>query len=118
MRKGLMVLGLAAAVGCAGAGIPAMPEATDEIRTAQQMIDAAVQAGADSLAIVQLSQARTALSEAQQSVRDNRAWAALRAQQAASAASYARALATKARADRAKADAMTALQQIPPEGSR
>ena len=118
MRSVLMTLGAFAVLGCASAGIPALGDPDEAIRIAEQQIEQASQAGADSLASLQIGDARRALAEAQQQRRENREWSALRAREAAASAAYARAIAGKTRADRAKNDANTALQQVPPGGAR
>ena len=118
MRLVLVTLGAFAVLGCASAGIPALGDPDEAIRIAEQQIEQASQAGADSLAIVQLGDARRALADAQQSRRENREWSSLRAREAAASAAYARAIAGKARAERAKNEANTALQQVPPGGAR
>ena len=118
MRSVLMTLGAFAVLGCASAGIPPLGDPDEAIRIAEQQIEQAAQAGADSLAGAQIGAARSALADAQQQRRANREWSSLRAREAAASAAYARAIAGKVRADRAKNEANTALQQVPPGGAQ
>ena len=118
MRSVLMTLGAFAVLGCASAGIPALGDPDEAIRIAEQQVEQASQAGADSLASLQIGDARRALADAQQQRRENREWSALRAREAAASAAYARAIAGRVRAERAKNEANTALQQVPPGGAR
>lgn len=104
--------------GCASAGgVPNVGDPDEEIRTAERMIASAVEDGADSLATLSLAEARTALTEAQNS-RSSREWSALKAKEAAASAAYARAVATRLRAERSRTEAKTALDALPPGGAR
>ena len=120
MRRLLAPLTLAGAIACASAGAAPLGDPTDDLRTAQQMIAAAEQAGADSVgsAAAQLDAARAALAEANASTSRDQNWASLKARDAASKAAYARALAEKARSEKARDEARTAVDQVPPGGAR
>lgn len=105
--------------GCASAGgIPAVGDADEEIRTAQRMIESAQEAGADSLAILSMSEARAALADAQDKQTSNKSLSALRAKEAAASAAYARAVAGRLKAERSRGDAKAALDALPPGGAR
>ena len=111
---------LAGTLACASSGAAPLGDPADDLRTAEQMIQAAEQAGADSvpLAMAQLAAARAAIGEAREEQSDNRDWATLKAREAASKAAYARALAEKARAEQTQSEARTAVQQLPPGGAQ
>jgi hypothetical protein len=108
------------AAGCASGG--RFPQQTGdpraEIATAERLVGAAQQAGADSLAPQALALARQQLAAAQADVIANENdRAAFKARLAAADATYARAAAERAKAERARASAQAALQQSPPQGS-
>lgn len=105
--------------GCASAGgIPVVGDADEEIRTAQRMIESAQEAGADSLAILSMSEARAALADAQDKQTSNKSLSAMRAKEAAASAAYARAVAGRLKAERSRGDAKAALDALPPGGAR
>ena len=106
-------------VGCASGGgiFPSAGEPNAAISNAQQLIAEAQQAGADSLAAEPLAMARQNLAAAQ-SLLQNRQTdrAALKAQEAAADARFAREQALRVRADREAAQARGALSALPPQG--
>jgi hypothetical protein len=105
--------------GCATAGgVPAVGDADEELRTAQRMIESAQEAGADSLAILSMSEARAALAEANDKRGSDKNWAALKAKEATASAAYARAVAGRLKAERSRGDAKAALDALPPGGAR
>jgi hypothetical protein len=108
--------------GCASAGGGIFPEAGDAgaaITNADRLIGEAQQVGADSLASEAIASARQHLAEAraQQQNRDEER-AAMHARMAAADATYARAAANRAVADRRKAAAQTALNSLPHGGTQ
>lgn len=105
--------------GCATAGgVPAVGDPDEEVRTAERMIASAQEAGADSLAILSMSEARAALAVANDRRGSDRNFAALKAKEAAASAAYARAVAGRLKAERARGDAKAALDALPPGGAR
>ena len=108
-----------ALVGCASAGGGLFPEAGDApsaVAGAERMISEAQQAGADSLAGAAMTSARNNLAAAR-AANGNRA--ALLGRQAQADARYARALADKAKAERARTDAEAQLKAVQnPGGTR
>lgn len=105
--------------GCASAGgIPNVGDPDEEVRTAQRMIESAQEAGADSLAILSMSEARAALAEAQDKRTSNKEFSAMKAKEAAASAAYARAVAGRLKAERARNEAKAALEALPPGGAR
>ena len=109
----LALLGACATTGPA----PNLGEPAEELQTAQRMIESAVEAGADSLAILSMSEARAALREAQSS-ESSKSWSVLKAREATASAAYARAVAGRLKAERARTDAAAALNALPPENNR
>jgi hypothetical protein len=108
-----------ALAGCASAGgVPSVGDADEEMRTAQRMIESAQEAGADSLAILSMSEARAALTEATNTRNTNKDLAALKAKEAAASAAYARAVAGRLKAEHSRSDAKAALDALPPGGAR
>lgn len=104
--------------GCASAGgVPNVGDPDEEMRTAQRMIESAQEAGADSLAVLSMSEARAALTEAQNS-RTNRELSAMKAKESAASAAYARAVAGRLKSERARTEAKAALDALPPGGAR
>ena len=114
---------LVAALGVTGAGCAStggIPEAGDPgaaIAGAEALIQEAQRAGADSLAAEPLAMARQTLAAAKLA-RDDRDThrAALLGREAQADATYAKEAAERARAQRARDDAATAMRQLPPEG--
>lgn len=105
--------------GCASAGgIPSVGDPDEEIRTATRMIESAQEAGADSLAILSMSEARAALAEATDKRTTSKDWSALKAKEAAASAAYARAVAGRLKAEHSRSDAKAALDALPPGGAR
>lgn len=103
---------------CATSGPPSnLGDPDEEMRAAQRMIQSAEEAGADSLAILSMSEARNALRAAQEKDA-SRSWAVLKAREAAASAAYARAVAGRLTAERARNDAAAALNALPPENNR
>lgn len=103
---------------CATSGPPSnLGDPAEEVRVAQRMIESAEQAGADSLAILSMSEARAALRAAQDS-KTGKAWSVLKAREAAASAAYARAIAGRLTAERARNEAAAALNALPPEKNR
>ena len=118
MRLIGVVTTLALLGACATSGpAPNLGDPDEELRAAQRMIESAEQAGADSLAILSMSEARAALREAQNK-EASKSWMVLKAREAAASAAYARAVAGRLQADRARADAAAALNALPPETNR
>jgi len=112
---GVMVMLLG---GCASVGVGGrMPYAGDPsvaVADAERAIANARQAGADSLAAGELASARQYLSAAQEDLRKRDAGrASLNARQALADANYARALARRVAAERARAEAQASLGRLP-----
>ena len=108
----LALLGACATTGPA----PNLGEPAEELRTAQRMIESAVEAGGDSLAILSMNEARAALRAAQ-SPDANKSWSVLKAREATASAAYARAMAGRLKAEKARNDAAAALGALPPENN-
>jgi hypothetical protein len=103
---------------CATSGPPSdLGDPDEELRAAQRMIESAQEAGADSLAILSMSEARAALRAAQDK-EASKSWSVLKAREAAASAAYARAVAGRLTAERARNDAAAALNALPPENNR
>lgn len=117
-------LGIVAVLaGCASAGANSIfPEAGNPnaaIANAERQIQAAVEAGADSLAAEPLATARQNTAQAKTLLADNKGdRAALTARQAAADAVYAREEARRMMAERAQAEALESLRELPPGGVR
>ena len=100
---------------CATSGPPSnLGDLDEEVRAAQRMIQSAEEAGADSLAILSMSEARNALRAAQANDA-SKSWAVLKAREASASAAHARAVAGRLTAERARNDAAAALNALPPE---
>jgi hypothetical protein len=119
MRTWCTLAAVLVVAGCAsGGGI--YPEAGDPnaaIANAQRLIGEAEQAGADSLAADPLGTARQNLAAAQSFLQNRQnERAAMKAQEAAADAAYARELVMRIRADREAAQARGAFDALPPGG--
>ena len=102
---------------CATTGpAPNLGDPAEELRTAQRMIESAAEAGGDSLAVLSMNEARAALREAQSS-ESSKPWAVLKAREATASAAYARAMAGRLKAEKARTDAAAALNALPPENN-
>lgn len=108
----LALLGACATTGPA----PDLGNPDEELRAAQRMIESAQEAGADSLAILSMSEARAALRDAQNK-ESSKSWSVLKAREATASAAYARAVAGRLTAERARSDAAAALAALPPESN-
>lgn len=108
--------------GCASAGGGIFPEAGEPVAAlarAEALIQDAERAGADSLASEAMASARRNVTESQVAQRGRDAnRAALFAREAQADATYAKAAAERAKADRARNDADAALKALPPGGAR
>ena len=118
----LRVTAVAAVLATAGACATASryptttPPAAEIDRATKALADARA-AGADSLAADALAQARKTLEEAQ--TRDRKSdRAAILARRAMIEADYAKALAEREIAQRARAEAQKAMESVPPAGAR
>lgn len=105
---------------CATApGYPTTAAPGPEIDRATRALADAQAAGADSLAADALAQARKTLDEARQKQQGRESdRAAIIARRAMFEASYARALAERELAQRARAEAQRAIESVPPGGAR
>lgn len=119
MRRWMVTALALAAIGCASSGPAPLGDSSDDVRTAQQMIEAAQAAGADTVpgATTELAAAKSAYAEATQAG-SSQNWASLKAREASAKAAYARALAEKAQAQQKQQDARASLSQMPPGGAR
>ena len=116
---GVLWAGVLAAGGCArGSAYPSTMAPGPEIERAARMVTEAQTAGADSLAADALATARKTLEEARQQQRGSANRAAIVARRAATEAAYARALAERELAQRARTEAMRAMDGLPPGGAR
>ncbi len=118
MRLSLFPCLSALLIGCASTGtfptLAADPGAASG--AAQRQISLAMDAGADSLAPEALSAANRYLATAQQELQaGHSSRAAISAQQAAASATFAKAEADRVRAERDKAQALAAMQALPPQ---
>jgi hypothetical protein len=115
---------LVAVAACASAGrFPAdlgdtRSDAQAAIGEAERQIAAAANAGGDSLAVDAMTGARAHLAAARESEGKSDRLAVLRARQAAADAVYARALAERVLAERARARARAAVDALGPGGAR
>ncbi|HET7584777.1 MAG TPA: DUF4398 domain-containing protein [Gemmatimonadaceae bacterium] len=115
MRSVSVLAAIALLSGCATAGVPFPPSgnAGAALTEAEEAIQQARHAGADSLAPAPFLAARAYLSEAERQARENDPnRAAVRARQATAEARYARALVALTLAQRDRAAALAALDAI------
>jgi hypothetical protein len=115
MAAGVMSLtGLLGGCATLGGPIPSSGDPSVAVADAQRAIETARQAGADSLAAGELASARQYRAAAQEDLRKRDAGrSALNARQARADADYARALARRVAAERARSDAQAALGRLP-----
>lgn len=124
MTRWVAAAALVAVAGCASAGrFPADLGNTEtaaqmEIGDAERQIAAAANAGGDSLAVEAMTSARAHLAQARESEGKSDRLAVLRARQAAADAVYAKAVAERVLAERARVRARTTLDALGPGGAR
>lgn len=124
MIRWVAAASLVVVAGCASAGrFPAdLGNTPNDARTAigdaERQIAAAANAGGDSLAVEAMSAARSHLALARESEDKSERLAVLRARQATADAIYAKAVAERVLAERARVRARSALDALGPGGAR
>ncbi len=124
MIRWVAVASLVVAAGCASAGrFPAdlgstPSDAQMAIGDAERQIAAAANAGGDSLAVEAMTAARAHLAQARESEDKSERLAVLRARQATADAVYAKAVAERVLAERARVRARSAVDALGPGGAR